>query len=127
MLLDDLWWEQNSSTVSILALVYLLLAFKNINHGILLGQLWKLRWKAQFLFGLFPSSRTVQLLLIWSKRSSSWPLFCGVLQDPVYSPLIFNIYMKVLGKIIHHYGIRYDQYAEITQMYVSIMGKVSDD
>lgn len=37
-----------------------------------------------------------------------WPL-CGVLQDLVLSPLLFNIYMKLLGEIIHPPGVRYHQ------------------
>ena len=65
-------------------------------------------------------------MLIGSEKSHSRPLPCGVLQGLVLSPLLFNIYMKPLGEIIHHHRMRYHQYADDIQLYITIPGKVSD-
>lgn len=54
--------------------------------------------------------------------SSPWLLLCGMPQNLVLSPLLFINYMKPLGKIIHHKGMRYHQYADNAQFYISIVG-----
>lgn len=43
----------------------------------------------------------------------------------VLSPILFN-YRKPLSGIIHHYGMRYHQYAYDNQGYISILGEVRD-
>lgn len=48
-----------------------------------------------------------QSALIRSERSSLWPIFCDVSHDSVLSPLLFNIYMKLVTDIIHHQRLRY--------------------
>lgn len=44
----------------------------------------------------------------------------------VLTPLLFNIYMKLLGKIIRYHGTRYHQYANDTQLYIAVLGEMSD-
>lgn len=46
---------------------------------------------------------------------------CGL----VLSPLLFNIYMRLLGEIIRHRRVRYYQCTDDTQMYIFVPGKLS--
>lgn len=41
--------------------------------------------------------------------------------------LTLLIYMKPLGKIIHHHRMRYHQYSDYTQLYICILSKVRDE
>lgn len=57
-------------------------------------------WFTTFLWGWS------QLKLILRERSSSQCQLWRVLQGSMLSPLLFNIYMKPLGEILHHYRMR---------------------
>lgn len=37
----------------------------------------------------------------------SWFLLCEILQDSTLSPLLFNIYMKLLSEVIHLFRVQY--------------------
>lgn len=60
------------------------------------------------------------------ERSNPQPLFCGVLQDLVLSPVLFNSYMKLLDEIIRHREMKYHQCADSIDLYISIPGEVRD-
>ena len=46
-------------------------------------------------------------------------LNCGVPQGSIISPMLFNIYMKLLGGVIRVCGTSCHQYADDTQLYIS--------
>lgn len=49
-----------------------------------------------------------------------------MLQGQVFSPLLFNIYIRSLGELIHHHGMRYHHHADDIQQYISVPGKLRD-
>jgi len=42
----------------------------------------------------------------------------GVLQASVLGPLLFAAYVSLVGSVIESFGVRYQQYADNTQLYL---------
>lgn len=42
----------------------------------------------------------------------------------VWCSFLFTIYLRLLGELIHHHEVRYHQYADDTQLYISAPGKL---
>ncbi|KAF7239030.1 Potassium voltage-gated channel subfamily H member 6 [Varanus komodoensis] len=119
-LYDDLCRERDRGSVSLLVLLDLSAAFNSINHGILLERLvglgvggTALQWFRSYLNGRF------QKVVLGDYGSAPWQLCHGVPQGSILSPLLFNIYMKLLGEVIRRCGLRNHQYADDTQLYLS--------
>ena len=107
-------------SVTLLILLDLSAAFDTIDHGVILDRLaglgvggTVLRWFHSFL------AHRVQRVVLEDSCSAPWRLCHGVPQGSILSPMRFNIYMKPLGEVIRRFGLRSQQYAEDTRLYLS--------
>ncbi|KAF7240874.1 putative RNA-directed DNA polymerase from transposon BS [Varanus komodoensis] len=119
-LYDGLCREKDRGSASLLVLLDLSAAFDTIDHGILLDRLagvgvggTVLQWFRSYLNDRF------QKVVLGDYGSAPWQLCHGVPQGSILSPLLFNIYMKLLREVIRRCGLRNHQYADDTQLYLS--------
>jgi len=55
-----------------------------------------------------------------TSQSNFVPLNTGVSQGSVLGPLLFSLYTSPVGQLISSYGISHQQYADNTQLFISI-------
>ncbi len=108
----------DSGNVSLLVLLDLSAAFDTIDHGMLIKRLatdygisnTSLDWFTSYLSG------RQQSVIVRSSPSENVSLKCGVPQGSVLGPILFTLYTKPLGELIHSHSIGHHFYADDSQL-----------
>lgn len=120
--LNNIYQSADNSQPTLLASLDLSAAFDTIDHSTLLSRLETsfgvsgsaLSWLSSYL-----SNRT-QTVRIGQSSSSIANLVSGVPQGSVLGPVLFSIYISPIGQIVSGHGISHQQYADDTQLYISL-------
>ena len=119
---DDLNTSMGSKSGSILLSLDISAAFDMIDIDILLPRL-------ESEFGIIGSiALWIRSYLtdrecyvsVGGSRSVAWRCREGVPQGSVLIPLIFSDYVSPIARIFDHFGIQYHQYADDTQLYITV-------
>ena len=120
--LNNIFTASDSGRPTVLVALDLSAAFDTIEHGILLNRLSSsfgitgpaISWLHSYL-----TNRTQQIHLAGSS-SDPQPISAGVPQGSVLGPLLFSLYVSPFGQLITSHGIMHQQYADDTQLYLSL-------
>jgi len=120
--MDSVFRSSDQGQPSLLVSFYTSAAFDTIDHSILLNRLQvgfgvsgsALTWLQSYLTDRYQCVRVGQ--------ASSSPTFChtGVPQGSVLGPILFSCYTSPISFIADTFGVSIQQYADDTQLYVSL-------
>jgi hypothetical protein len=120
--IGDMYTAADSKSATVLVALDLSAAFDTIDHSVLIQRLNNtfgisgpaLSWIKSYL-----SCRSC-FVKIGNSFSPSTSLVDGVPQGSVLGPLLFSLFITPLAEVIKQYGLSYHQYADDTQLYVSV-------
>ncbi|XP_053111557.1 uncharacterized protein LOC128327186 [Hemicordylus capensis] len=113
--MDDLQLAIDRESVTLLILLNLSMAFDTIEwYPSGLPEAGGIGWHC------FTLSGRSQMVLLGDCCSAKQVLKCGVQQVSTLSPMLFNIYMKPLGRIIRRFDAGCYQYSDDSQIYFSM-------
>ena len=120
--LDQVYTAADSSQPTILVSLDLSAAFDTIDHHILLTRLQTgfgisgsvINWIRSYL------ADRVQRVVVGQSKSTDTSLSTGVPQGSVLGPILFSVFTSPVGHIISSSGIHHQQYADDTQLFISL-------
>ena len=129
---NDLNTSMDKKVCNTLLSLDISVAFDTIDHDVLVQRLntdFGITDSASKWFQSYLSGRSCYVS-VGGSRSCSWTCDSGVPQGSVLGSVLFSVFVSPVSRIFHHFGIRYHQYADDTQLYTEIDPRVgirSDD
>jgi len=120
--LDGVYTAADNKQISVLIGLDLSAAFDTVDHSLLIERL-------QLEFGVIDTALDwirsylvdrVQFVKMGQHQSDKVALDVGVPQGSVLGPLLFAVYCSPVGDIIFSHGVKYHQYADDTQLRLSM-------
>jgi len=120
--LDSVHTAADSKEVTLLIGLDLSAAFDTVCHSTLIKRLqteFRVSGTALSWIQSYLQDRT-QFVKLGQHRSSETTLEVGVAQGSVLGPLLFDVYCSPVAEIIASYGVRCHQYADDTQLHLTM-------
>jgi len=120
--LDSIYRAADQGHPSVLVSLDLSAAFDTIDHHLLLTRLYTsfgIRGSVVDWLSTYLSGRT-QRVAVGQACSALATLSTGVPQGSVLGPLLFTLYTSPIGHIVNNWGIHHQQYADDTQLFISL-------